>query len=137
MLRELNASPAVNRFHSPTWGDWIINAKDALNNGWASVGNPAADPDAYCTVGAFQATGIGLFFLDTDQSPTEVTIFNFANNPFGSYGVHFIGVKAMSYFDNTIEVASAELEIVPEPSTMLLLGLGMLAVLGMARRGAR
>lgn len=140
---EMFASPAVNRFFSPTWSDWRDNARTALDDGLGSIGNPATDPDAYYTVTEFEPTDIavttfeswkgnapgaspfheehgqrlhfpvliesetglddiklenignlGLFFKDTDQSASEVTVFDFATNPFGSYSDNFIGVKA-------------------------------------------
>lgn len=241
---EIFASPAVNRFFSPTWPLWRDNARTALKDGLASIGNPATDPDAYYTVTEFVTTDIavttfpswkgdapgaspfddehgqrlhfpviissetglndialenitdlGLFFLDTDQSPTEVTVFDFPTNPFGGYSDNFIGVKAdgtiinsgtpdqlvnkliyvslgmawadddaglgipqgptdqdtldallvelgdgsVEYIRATLgydDVVSAEIVVIPEPSTASLLALGGLS-LGLLRCGRR
>jgi hypothetical protein len=44
------ASPAPNAYGSPSWGGYVSNAINALQNGLSSVGNPATDPTAYYQV---------------------------------------------------------------------------------------
>ena len=165
---DMHASPAVNRFFSPTWTAWTDNAKTALKDGLSSVGNPATDPDAYYTVPEFVTTDIavttfeswkgtapggapfdqehgqrvhfpmliasdtgqddirlanagnlGLYYLDTDESPTEVDVFGLPPTwIFSNYDAHVIGVKA----DGTIIDSGSNTQLV---NKIIYVSLGM------------
>ncbi len=165
---DMYASPAVNRYFSPTWGDWTDNAKTALKDGLGSIGDPNTDPDAYYTVDEFVTTDIavttfeswkgvapgaspfheehgqrvhfpmliasdtglddirlanvgnvGLYYLDTDESPTEVDVFGLPPEwIFSEYSSNLIGVKA----DGTIIDSGANTQMV---NKIIYVSLGM------------
>ncbi len=165
---DMYASPAVNRFFSPTWDDWVDNAVTALDDGLASVGDPNTDPDAYYTVSEFVTTDIavttfeswkgtapgsapfdeehgqrvhfpiliasetglndirlanvgnlGLYYLDTDESPNEVDVFGLPPDwIFTDYSANVIGIKA----DGTIVDSGPNTQLV---NKIIYVSLGM------------
>jgi len=58
----------------------------------------------------------------------------FSLNAFGKYDVTFSSLWGEFFFDSSTLVAKGEYNSVPEPATMLLLGLGLVGLAGVGRK---
>ncbi len=57
---QMYASPAPNGYGSPNWDAYVSNLTTSLKDGSTSAGNPATDPDAFYTIGAFLPTDVAV-----------------------------------------------------------------------------
>lgn len=121
---------------------FVISASNNSQPGSAYAKNPGKDPIAIYTSGWYEFQHH--FYDDGGYLAVDMSIFDSSNNLINTWTVTTndiigdVGGNRYAWFDcNQLPVLAfdnTELSTVPEPSTMLLLGFGLICLAGIARK---
>lgn len=124
---------------------FVTNTPTGLGDYTLGIGSGASPNAVWSTGLSYDATyrvvvsyeydtGDGYLWVNpSQQSDPSVFSTNFVANAFTAYAFRQAGGNSVQVIDN-LKVATTFMEVIPEPSTFALVGLGGLALLGLRRR---
>jgi hypothetical protein len=122
------------------WLGWIPGSFNIANPanpgntlGWTSALDGSSIQYAGTAGTALAAGGVGTFTFDSTTTPADFEAQTGLAGQSTAYGVNAANGQ-LSFFLSPPDTATFGLEVVPEPSTFALLGIGFLGFLGVLRR---